>query len=75
MLNGWPLPGTWQVYKDECMFCFASPQTPGGLYINLKTHQVRVAVWCDLVACQRRDDGTALLMPQSSRLLYKLPQS
>lgn len=31
-----------QVYKDECMFCFASPQTPGGLYINLTTHQVSV---------------------------------
>lgn len=29
------------------MFCFASPQTPGGLYINLKTHQARVL--CSLV--------------------------
>ena len=25
------------------MFCFASPETPGGLYINLASHQVRHA--------------------------------
>ena len=29
-----------RVYKDECMFCFAGPESPGGLYINLTTHQV-----------------------------------
>ena len=28
-----------RVYKDECMFCFATPESPGGLYINLTTHQ------------------------------------
>eukprot|EP00887_Chlorella_sp_A99_P001793 scaffold19.g1793.t1 len=27
------------VYKEECMFCFAGPESPGGLYINLRTHQ------------------------------------
>ncbi|EFN51528.1 hypothetical protein CHLNCDRAFT_33094 [Chlorella variabilis] len=34
------VPGNYdRVYKDECMFCFASPESPGGLYINLATHQ------------------------------------
>lgn len=28
-----------RVYKDECMFCFATSESPGGLYINLKTFQ------------------------------------
>lgn len=33
-------PGTYDaVYKDECMFCFGSSESPGGLYINLRTHQ------------------------------------
>ena len=71
MLNGCSFPGTWQVYKDECMFCFACPQTPGGLYINLKTHQVRVVL---LFGCLQAGIW-ALSMPQKSRLGYKLPQS
>lgn len=32
-----------RVYKDECMFCFATAESPGGLYINLTTHQVGAA--------------------------------
>jgi hypothetical protein len=28
-----------KVYKEECMFCFASNESPGGLFINLSTHQ------------------------------------
>lgn len=31
-----------RVYKDECMFSFATPLTPGGIYLNLATFQVRV---------------------------------
>ena len=31
-----------KVYKDECVFSFATPETPGGLFINLTTFQVRV---------------------------------
>ncbi len=30
-----------KVYKDECMFTFDSPESPGGLYVNLTTFQVR----------------------------------
>lgn len=35
-----------RVYKDECMFTFDTPESPGGLYINLHTFQVGwQAVW------------------------------
>ena len=30
-----------KVYKDECMFTFDTPESPGGLFINLRTFQVR----------------------------------
>ena len=29
-----------KVYKDECMFSFDTPESPGGLFINLRTWQV-----------------------------------
>ncbi|GLC48552.1 hypothetical protein PLESTB_000110300 [Pleodorina starrii] len=28
-----------KVYKDECMFTYDSPESPGGLYVNLTTFQ------------------------------------
>eukprot|EP00197_Chlamydomonas_leiostraca_P007360 CAMPEP_0202873002 /NCGR_PEP_ID=MMETSP1391-20130828/22444_1 /ASSEMBLY_ACC=CAM_ASM_000867 /TAXON_ID=1034604 /ORGANISM="Chlamydomonas leiostraca, Strain SAG 11-49" /LENGTH=99 /DNA_ID=CAMNT_0049554155 /DNA_START=51 /DNA_END=347 /DNA_ORIENTATION=+ len=28
-----------KVYKDECMFSYDTPESPGGLYINLTTFQ------------------------------------
>ncbi|KXZ42745.1 hypothetical protein GPECTOR_121g446 [Gonium pectorale] len=28
-----------KVYKDECMFSYDSPESPGGLYVNLATFQ------------------------------------
>lgn len=30
-----------RVYKDECAFSFDTPESPGGLYVNLTTFQVR----------------------------------
>jgi hypothetical protein len=30
-----------KVYKDECMFCFDTPLSAGGLYLNLATFQAR----------------------------------
>jgi ubiquitin carboxyl-terminal hydrolase 5/13 len=30
-----------KVYKDECMFSFDTPESPGGLFVNLKTYQVQ----------------------------------
>lgn len=28
-----------KVFKDECMFSFATSESKGGLYINMTTHQ------------------------------------
>jgi ubiquitin carboxyl-terminal hydrolase 5/13 len=40
-MQGLKPPGHYdKVYKEECMFSFESPESPGGLYINLKTYQV-----------------------------------
>lgn len=30
-----------KVYKDECMFSYATPEAPDGLFINMQTWQVR----------------------------------
>lgn len=32
-----------KVYKDECMYSFDSPESPGGLFVNLRSYQVRCA--------------------------------
>ncbi len=41
-MRGLKPPGHYEkVFKDECMFSFDSPESPGGIYINLKTFQVR----------------------------------
>lgn len=29
-----------KVYKEECMYSFDTPFSPGGLYVNLKSFQV-----------------------------------
>jgi ubiquitin carboxyl-terminal hydrolase 5/13 len=54
-MRGLAPPGHYdRVYKDECMFSFDTPESPGGLFVNLKTYQVggrRVftwRVWCVL---------------------------
>lgn len=42
-----------KVYKDECMFSYDDPESPGGLYVNLATLQVRcvfVGIVC-MFAC------------------------
>jgi ubiquitin carboxyl-terminal hydrolase 5/13 len=40
-MGGLQRPGPYQmVYKDECMFSFDSPESQGGLYINLRSFQV-----------------------------------
>lgn len=40
-----------KVYKDECMYSFDTPESPGGLYVNLKTYQVRVRIRCARLLC------------------------
>ncbi|KAL6782136.1 hypothetical protein ACKKBF_B10800 [Auxenochlorella protothecoides x Auxenochlorella symbiontica] len=43
------VPGpTDKVYKDECGFSFATPDSQGGLYINLATFQAFSEEWVDL---------------------------
>lgn len=37
-----------QVYKDECMFSFATPLSTGGLYVNLATWQAYSAAFVGL---------------------------
>jgi uncharacterized UBP type Zn finger protein len=32
-----------KVHKEECMYSFDTPESPGGLYISLSTFQVRCA--------------------------------
>ena len=43
-----------KVHKDECMFSFDSPESPGGLYVNLTSLQVRFEV---AFRCQRLHAG------------------
>ena len=43
-MRGLKTPGHFdKVYKEECQFCFDTPESPGGLFINLKTFQVQAA--------------------------------
>lgn len=39
-----------KVYKDECMYSYDTPESPGGLYVNLKTYQVQMH--CGSLACR-----------------------
>jgi ubiquitin carboxyl-terminal hydrolase 5/13 len=42
MKQGLKVPhGHEKIFKDECCFSYATPESEGGLYINLKTFQVR----------------------------------
>ena len=43
-MRGLKAPGHYdKVYKEECMYSFDTPFSPGGLYVNLKTFQVGAA--------------------------------
>jgi hypothetical protein len=40
-MRGLQAPGHFdKVYKNECMYSFDTPESPGGLYVNMKTWQV-----------------------------------
>ena len=43
-----------QVYKDECMFSFTTPESEGGLYMNLQSFQVNRATRWLLPACMMK---------------------
>lgn len=42
-----------KVYKDECMFSFDTPESPGGLFVNLKTYQVQQTLVQQTSTCSR----------------------
>ncbi|GIL53163.1 hypothetical protein Vafri_8845 [Volvox africanus] len=48
-----------KVYKDECMFTYDSPESPGGLYVNLTTFQ---AFGQEMVGLDQRRTGGALYL-------------
>ena len=52
-----------KVYKDECMFSFDTPLSPGGLYINLHTWQ---AFGAEYVAMDATRSGNALYLRQTA---------
>ena len=44
-MRGLKAPGHYdKVYKEECMYSFDTPESPGGLFVNLRTWQVCVVV-------------------------------
>ena len=49
-----------QVYKDECMFSFATPLSTGGLYVNLATWQAYSAAFVGLFTTQPAGSAAAL---------------
>lgn len=55
-----------KVYKDECMFCFATSESPGGLYINLRTFQAFDEAHVDLD--QERTGAVLYLHEQAHRV-------
>ncbi|KDD72920.1 hypothetical protein H632_c2732p0, partial [Helicosporidium sp. ATCC 50920] len=55
-----------KVYKDECMYSFATPESPGGLYTNLETLQSFSAAF---VALDHQQTRCALYLLTTSRRL------
>ncbi|EFJ49271.1 hypothetical protein VOLCADRAFT_90020 [Volvox carteri f. nagariensis] len=48
-----------KVYKDECMFTYDSPESPGGLYVNLSTFQ---GFGEEMVALDQQRTGAGLYL-------------
>jgi ubiquitin carboxyl-terminal hydrolase 5/13 len=53
-----------RVYKDECMFCFATSESPGGLFINLQTLQ---AFDQEHILLDHQRTGTGLYLNEVAR--------
>jgi hypothetical protein len=54
-MRGLKAPGHYdKVFKDECMFSFDTPESPGGLYVNLATFQARRPFWFRLLLAPSR---------------------
>lgn len=52
-----------RVYKDECMFSFATSESPGGLYINLETLQAYSEAYVDV---DQRRSGAVLYLHEAA---------
>ncbi|WIA18510.1 hypothetical protein OEZ85_009963 [Tetradesmus obliquus] len=64
-MRGLQAPGHFdKVYKNECMYSFDTPESPGGLYVNLKTWQ---GFGEDYVELDQRKTGSTLYL----HLLWK----
>jgi len=60
-MRGLKAPGHYdKVFKEECMYSFDTPFSPGGLYVNLKTFQVRLAVHCAAVGARQLRSAAAV---------------
>lgn len=52
-MRGLKAPGHYdKVYKEECMYSFDTPFSPGGLYVNLRTFQVGMLHCPPLLRCR-----------------------
>ena len=60
-----------RVYKDECLLCFATSESPGGLYINLRTFQVFGEEHVDLD--QERTNAVLYLHEVARRVSWARP--
>eukprot|EP00191_Tetraselmis_sp_GSL018_P000366 CAMPEP_0177613120 /NCGR_PEP_ID=MMETSP0419_2-20121207/21741_1 /TAXON_ID=582737 /ORGANISM="Tetraselmis sp., Strain GSL018" /LENGTH=117 /DNA_ID=CAMNT_0019109667 /DNA_START=161 /DNA_END=511 /DNA_ORIENTATION=- len=58
-----------KVYKEECMYSFDTPESPGGLYISLSTFQ---AFSDEFVELDHRRTGNCLYLNEQN---IKLPLS
>ncbi|WIA38801.1 hypothetical protein OEZ86_002085 [Tetradesmus obliquus] len=64
-MRGLQAPGHFdKVYKNECMYSYDTPESPGGLYVNLKTWQ---GFGEDYVELDQRKTGSTLYL----HLLWK----
>lgn len=58
------VPGHYdKVYKDECMFSYATSESKGGLYINMTTHQ---SFSDDYVDLDFKRNGNALYLHETA---------
>eukprot|EP00877_Chromochloris_zofingiensis_P014486 jgi/Chrzof1/9291/UNPLg00258.t1 len=61
-MQGLRPPGHYdKVHKEECMYSFDTPESPGGLYVNLKTFQ---GFGEDFVASDHQKTGNVLYLHQ-----------
>lgn len=57
-----------RVFKSECAFCYDTPESAGGLFVNLATH---VAFSADHVALDRKRTGCSVYLHQQWRRVPK----